>query len=169
MAKVPQVPLWSNPAIMLFHGTTKNWVTSILGGVNVGRALATADFGRGFYTTTKEAQAWRWARLKAARFNLNPAVVRFTVDRDDLAKLAFMAFVRKDSSATDFWNFVRHCRLGGPNHSRPGQQQFYDVVVGPVVKQWGRRKIAFKDYDQVSFHTPRAATLLNNSSPKELP
>ena len=119
MAKAPQVPLWSNPAIVLFHGTTKNCVTSIVAGVNVvlGRGN---DFGPGFYTTTNEAQAWRWARLKAAQVNQHPAVIRFTVDRDSLANLAFLAFVRKESSATDFWNFVRHCRLGGPNHCRFG-------------------------------------------------
>lgn len=167
MAKAAVFPIWTNPAIVLFHGTTQNHVAAIIAGVNVGVGRNACDFGQGFYTTTSLIQARRWAKLLAARNGQQPAVIRFSVDRNALAALEFMAFVRKDRHASDFWSLVRHCRLGH-GHSRAGGAN-YDVVIGPVAKQWRFQQVAFRDYDQLSFHTNAAANLLNKSNPAVIP
>lgn len=167
MAKIPAAPIWNNPAIVLFHGTTQNHVASIQAGVNVAAGKPSCDFGRGFYTTTSVQQARRWARSMGVRHNQLPAVIRFAVDRDALAALNFLAFVRKDIHALDFWNLVRHCRLGYAH--RPVNPTMYDVVVGPVAMRWKGALVAFRDYDQFSFHTNAAAALLDLSNPGVVP
>lgn len=43
---------WTNQDIDLFHGTLEVHVPAIMAGINVSAGKATADFGRGFYTTT---------------------------------------------------------------------------------------------------------------------
>jgi hypothetical protein len=46
------------------------------------------DFGRGFYTTTVERQAYAWAwQLSQRALGTLPAVIRFDVNRDRLAAL----------------------------------------------------------------------------------
>ena len=63
------------------------------------------DFGRGFYTTTviQQARAWAWQRcfdhnadLAPGASPATPEVVVFRVDREALAKLDFLVFVRGD-------------------------------------------------------------------------
>jgi hypothetical protein len=43
------------------------------------------------------------------------------------------------------------------------------VVIGPVAGKWLKRKLKHPDYDQASFHTPRALRVLNTSGFKEVP
>jgi hypothetical protein len=45
---------------------------------------------------------------------------------------------------------------------------WYDVVIGPVAASW-RTRLTIYDADQISFHTPGAAALLNASNPRILP
>ncbi len=120
------------------------------------------DFGQGFYTTTSEHQARQWANQRCRRI-LAPrgsgptaTVLRFAIDRDALADLHHLAFVRETA---DFWNLVHDCRLGFPPHQRTGsRQRAYDVVYGPV-SLW-QQTLVIADCDQISFHTARALALL---------
>lgn len=130
-----------------------------------------ADFGRGIYTTTFEEQAEAWSLLAADRFagkhmlesKPAPAVLKFEVDRDKLAELSILFFVRPTA---DYWDLVSHCRNSPPGHARMGGQMYYDVVAGPISKGFAQ-KIIWSDYDQISFHTDAACTLLYNSISRE--
>ena len=164
---IPSPPDWTNQPLILYHGTVDRHVPSILNGVNVRQGRAHTDFGHGFYTTTLERQARTWAsQASRHRRSTRPAVIRFDVDRDALADLECLWFVRGNFDVDDFWSLVFHCR-GGNNHARATNQGWYDVVIGPVVASWTQRMI-FSDVDQISFHTSRAANLLNNSNPRRI-
>jgi hypothetical protein len=163
----PPPPVWANQDIALYHGTLDIYVASIRGGITVGLGRPHTDFGQGFYTTTVEVQARSWAwqmqlRNQLAHPGCRAAVVRFDVPRDDLAMLETMGFVRGAFNADDFWSLVCHCRTGMAAHGRLAPPGWYDGVIGPVAASW-RRRIAFADMDQISFHSPRAAAVLNAS------
>jgi hypothetical protein len=164
-------PPWTNQTLLLYHGTIQRNITSVLATINVDRARSTTDFGRGFYTTTIERQArsWAWELSKRTRGAGHlPAVIRFDVNRDDLAQLECLWFARGNVDAEDFWSLVFHCRSGRPGHARATNGGWYDVVIGPVAASW-RQRLAVFDADQVSFHTARAARLLDRSNPREVP
>jgi len=98
-----------------------------------------------------------------------PAVVQFTVDRNKLAELDTVWFVRGSFDADDFWSLVHHCRHAGGDHRRGLMRRkqpvkWYDVVVGPVAASW-RQRLAISDADQASFHSAAATGLLNASNP----
>jgi hypothetical protein len=115
-----------------------------------------------------QARSWAW-QLSVLRPGSAPAVVRFEVSRDSLAKLDTLWFVRGDVGADDYWSLIWHCRLAvGLAHGRKRRTAWYDVVVGPVAQAWRRRQ-AFVDYDQACFHTRKGARLLDASSPREVP
>lgn len=136
----------------------------IADGVDVSLGQTSTDFGPGFYTTTLERQAQNWAyQLAQARPGETAAVVAVDVDRDGLAWLDTLAFVRGDFYAEDYWSFVVHCRSGAGDHRRVGQpEELFDLVVGPVTSFW-RQRVAMDGADQVSFHTAAAETVLNSS------
>ena len=162
----PPPPVWTNQRLTLYHGTLDIYVKSILKGVNVNRGKLNTDFGRGFYTTTLLRQAESWARqLSQQHSGTKPAVIGFDVDRDHLAARESLWFVRGSFNADDFWSLVFHCRKGRKKHARKTNQGWYDVVIGPVAAFW-RQRLIIGDVDQVSFHTNRAAKLLDNSNPK---
>jgi hypothetical protein len=156
---------WVNQNLVLYHGSTEADVPSILAGVDVKRGRMATDFGQGFYTTTVESQAYSRGRQVARLFGGRPAVIRFEVDRDALAELEILCFVRGSPDAHDFWSFVSHCRDGG-HHSRQAGD-WYDVVIGPVAKNWDDREL-MPDADQISFHTTRAAAVLDAASPRRI-
>src|SRR5438046_2187451 len=159
---------WTNQVLTLYHGTVDADVQSILREVKAHLGRAHTDFGQGFYTTTIERQARSWAwQLSRRRSGTRPAVIRFDVDRENLAQLECLWFVRGSVEADDFWSLVHHCRTGGIAHNRIASQGWYDVVSGPVAASW-RRRITILDADQVSFHTVRAVQALDASNPREI-
>lgn len=159
-------PDWENQHITLYHGTLNNYVASILGEVILDCSKRHNEFGRGFYTTTVLKQARAWAISSAQRKGGSPAVVAFTLSRDDLAKLDSLWFVTGHNDSDDFWSFVYHCRNGCSDHGRKINEGWYDVVVGPVTV-WPRR-VLYPDYDQVSFHTSLAIDMLNSCKKAEV-
>jgi Protein of unknown function (DUF3990) len=169
MAKVPS---WTNSDIKLYHGTTGTSAVSILAGITTGSGRSRTDFGQGFYTTTSEQQARDWANKQAATYNTrNPtllpetaAVVEFIIERDALAALESIWFVRGDAGADDYWNLIQHFRIGssvGKDHQRTAPNNWYDIAIGPLAASWTPTRRALKDTDQISFHTHRAVALLN--------
>lgn len=60
--------------------------------------------------------------------------------------------------ATDFGLGYRIRKLGVSNR---GGNHWYDIVVGPVARRFQKR-LAWGQYDQISFHTHKAARLLDN-------
>jgi len=160
---------WTNQDLTLYHGTLDIYVSSILSSVDVTKGRAHTDFGKGFYTTTveRQARAWAWQLSQRSRGTL-PAVIRFDVNRDSVAALQCLGFVRGSFDADDFWSLIFHCRTGRSKHSRGTNQGWYDVVIGPVAASW-RQRLTIYDADQISFHTDPAANLLNNSNPRRIP
>lgn len=157
---------WTNQDLVVYHGTLDSHATAIRKkGVNVALGRMRSDFGRGFYTTTIEAQARKWAQLMVQRSVVTPApvaaVIRFELARDQLAALDSLWFVRGTTTASDYWDLIGYCRTGGAAHARALNNGWYDAVVGPLARaRWSRRRI-YPGSDQISFHTPRAARLLN--------
>ena len=157
------VPPWSNQNLSLHHGTDLPSARNILEkGVDVQQGKFYRDFGQGFYCTTLVTQAREWSIIKAQRLKGVPAVVQFSLPREELSKVSSLVFVLGNPSAFDFWNFVQFCRAGGQAHARhfSGLAQPYDVVYGPVAQNWESLKQK-PDADQISFHTTAAQRLLN--------
>lgn len=132
---------WTNQAMELYHGTVESNVPLILAGIDVQQGRGRADFGLGFYTTTRIDQAWLLAQSRAElRSGSTPALLCFDVSRDALADLRCLWFIRGDAGANDFWNFVSHCRQGGTYAAG----SWYDVVAGPVALERNTRTRASK-------------------------
>lgn len=66
---------WNNPDITLYHGTTAPSADSILDRIVASELKDSADFGRGFYTTTNLVQAQSFASRRARRRPKHAAVV----------------------------------------------------------------------------------------------
>ena len=117
-------PPWTNKRLMVFHGTIQEHADAIVGGgVNVRICQPEADFGRGFYTTTDRQQADNWANKLSEATGSLPAVVELELDRDELAGLEMLSFVRGDRHADDFWSLVVHCRTGSSGHARRAKRR----------------------------------------------
>lgn len=160
---------WSNGPVELFHGTDSGSLAAygpLTSGAPLPRPFPISlrlcrpftDFGQGFYTTTSLHQAKEWANARARRATRSPrgsaaiaVVLAFTVDRDWLASLESLMFVRP---IQDYWDFVTACRTGLAPHGRATLSGLYDVVYGPVTI-WPQRLLIL-DCDQISFHTPGA-------------
>ena len=89
-ASIP--PSWTNQSISLYHGTLGQYASSILNKVSITAGNPQSDFGQGFYTTPVEHQAKTWAYHQSYLTGNPPAVIRFDVDRDDLADLDALFF-----------------------------------------------------------------------------
>lgn len=163
-------PVWTNQSVRLYHGTTLAHAGEITAsGVRIEASRFKTDFGRGFYTTTLEHQARTWAWDVRRKRGGRPVVVYADVDREELATLETLTFVRGDFAAEDYWSFVVHCRLAGADHARPlDEKGHYDLVVGPVAASWQQRSL-MAGYDQLSFHTRRAEQVLNRFPWRILP
>lgn len=160
---------WSNGRLSLFHGTNSHvfgttpvLITTIAFNVDLARCRPNTDFGQGFYTTTSPHQATGWAnvgtnywRMRRRVPDARAIVLRFEVDRDQLADLDVLTFVRDTS---DFYDFVAYCRAGEKPHGRLSGQGCYDVVFGPVTV--GLQKQVIQNSDQISFHTEQATSCL---------
>ena len=171
-------PAWTAPHsryITFYHGCTAYDQANIeTGGIDLSYCRVDTDFGRGFYTTTVKYQAeqWAWKRLYSPGTisdpTNRPVVLKFRVERRQLAKLTQLSFVLAGPTKDDFWSFVQHCRQSsikkihdhrGPV-AQPDGTKWYDVACGPVAAFW-LQKFALQDADQISFHTDQAIKLLN--------
>lgn len=194
-------PLWQpdrSEYVILWHGCTE------LDKINIEKyridpacGRVDADFGRGFYTTTREQQARHWAWKRFEEWKANPAnagksnrpvILRFRTPRYGLQgrgrgldELNSLNFVLGNYDNEDYWSLVQHCRqsvpanplLGRPavvNDHRRSPDGWYDLVGGPVAAFW-KQRAALQDADQLSFHTDAAVTILNDliQSSRQLP
>jgi hypothetical protein len=119
---------------------------------------AASGLRQGLLHTTIQVQAELRAREWAKQLGDVPAVIAFTVERNSLAQLECLFFVRSSSAAADFWSFVQNCRNMG-RHDRK-HAILYDLVAGPVTGDWKKQSV-MPDGDQVSFHTDPAVAVLN--------
>ena len=81
------------------------------------------DFGRGFYLTSFEDQAVRWARRKAMRSHGEPVLNVYDCDVQRLEGFAVKTF---KAYGREWLDFVCACRKASDvSHD-------YDIVIGPV-------------------------------------
>src|SRR5687767_7918377 len=104
-------PIWENQDLVLYHGTLKRFAEAIIqNGIDLSKSQAKRDFGLGFYTTTilYQAEDWAWQALhgKNALADDVPAVLRYQVQRESLAKLESLWFIDAQRSNEDFWSFI---------------------------------------------------------------
>jgi hypothetical protein len=162
MQPVRPPPVWANPDLVLYHGTSHSAARNIVqAGVDLAYGKAYTDFGPGFYTTTlyNQAASWAWSLSQTLVPYDPPVVLELVLRRDDLARLDGLWFVRGDADADDLWSLIFHCRAGNRDHARlPGG--YYDVVAGPIAAAWQQRRMV-PNGDQISFHTGAAVALLN--------
>lgn len=149
----------------LYHGST---VTVKRPNIQKGRKAT--DFGKGFYTTTNFEQAKKWALLKRNREQGNKAVVSVYEIPDNILDGDFT--VRHFAGATKEWlDFV-------VNNRRGKSTEEYELVMGPVaddqlyatIRLYEQEVITadaaiemlktHKLFNQLSFHTERAVSLL---------
>ncbi len=162
--------MWKNQPLKVYHGcddVSANQIVPAGGrhGISLASGSPTTDFGQGFYTTTNVHQAEQWANRRfyigQGRGAKSAAVVEFTIDRDTMADLEHMAFVREDFAPnSDYWQLVAHCRSGN-NHARAGSG-YYDVVYGPVSLY--PQFLVIANADQISFHTEDALKVLTTAA-----
>jgi hypothetical protein len=141
-------------------------------GAGIGAVRDGTEFVPGFYATTSEHQAGQWANHMVRRKSRYAAqgqiavIIRFEVDRDNLAALDTISFVRDDPA---FWDFVSWCRpRGRTSHYRTAQPsrrqpwpEMYELVHAPVTI-WQQR-LVLKDCDQMSFHSYNALQVLGSA------
>lgn len=144
--------------LLLYHGTTDAHVYDVLDDVDETIGNPLKDFGRGFYTTTRSDKAFDWASLQAARSDREPAVIEFSLSREDLIELDCLFFIRGDKHAYDYWHFVQWCRSTGA-HNRLNAE-WYDLVAGPISGD-RKKQTTIPNSDQFSFHTARGVAVLN--------
>jgi hypothetical protein len=151
--------------LLLYHGTTDAHVYDVLDGIDETIGNPLKDFGRGFYTTTRFDKAIDWAALQAARSGREPAIIEFSLSRENLTALDCLFFIRADKHAYDYWHFVQWCRSTG-SHNRLNAK-WYDLVAGPITGDW-KKQTTIPNSDQFSFHTVRGVDVLNSCKKRKI-
>lgn len=103
--------------MILFHGTTE-----IIENPDVRFSKSYLDFGKGFYLTTYQKQAEKWALRKALR-KQKSAIVNVYELADDLGKYNILQFKQENEKWLDF---VCACRRGDHIYKN------YDIIIGAV-------------------------------------
>lgn len=102
----------------LYHGSTV-----AVESPDVTHSRGSLDFGPGFYLTSLESQARRWALRKASFENAPTGIIsEFELDLNE----ADFNVLRFETENADWVEFVCQCRRGEPVHAG------YDVVIGGV-------------------------------------
>ena len=131
----------------------------------------TLDFGMGFYATSYEAQAIRWAmRVAARRGSDSQIVTEYEYDSEVAEKR--LEIIRFDEADGEWFDFV--CL----NRSGDMQTQPYDIVYGPVAdddvygtillyeqgfldKETAIKRFKVRElYNQILFHTEESLKYL---------
>ena len=150
----------------LFHGSNLEVASP-----KIRPNLRALDFGAGFYLTSSEAQAIRWAKTVARRRGTGSAVVNvYTLHAEKLNELRVLQF---NAANGDWLDFVVR------NRKAQALESPYDLVIGPVAndatlpviddyidgvytkEEAVRRLLPQNLTDQYAFLTEKALTLLS--------
>lgn len=101
----------------IYHGTTE-----VIENPDVKHSKRFLDFGKGFYLTTYETQAQKWALRKAMRKNTEAIVNIYELD-ENWESFRVLSFEEENDKWLDF---VCACRKGEALNSD------YDVIIGNV-------------------------------------
>lgn len=103
--------------MIVFHGSNME-----IRSPNVSFSKNYLDFGKGFYVTSYQIQAERWALRKASRYNGEPTVNIYSL-ADELSKFKVLNF---DNENEKWLDFVCACRKGEDINNA------YDIIIGNV-------------------------------------
>lgn len=103
--------------MILFHGTTE-----IIKHPDVAFSKNYLDFGKGFYLTTFQRQAEKWALRKSLRKQTKAVVNNFELS-EDLSQYRILTFEKENEKWLDF---VCACRQGELIYKD------YDIIIGAV-------------------------------------
>lgn len=103
--------------MIVYHGTTET-----IEKPDVNHSKKYLDFGKGFYLTTYEEQAQKWAVRKAMRQKRTPIVNVYELD-ENLEQCRVLSFEEENEKWLDF---VCACRRGEPLNEE------YDIIIGNV-------------------------------------
>jgi hypothetical protein len=101
----------------IFHGSSQ-----IIEKPVTGYSRANLDFGQGFYLTSYQEQAERWARRKALRAS-GSAIINIYELTEDYDEFRLLEFEEDDKEWVDF---VCACRRGQDDYKQ------YDLIIGSV-------------------------------------
>lgn len=105
--------------MILYHGS--NVEVKYPSIIESNRAL---DFGKGFYLTSDEEQAIRWAKAQKLRRKSEKAVVsKFEFDKEGISDISAKIFDGPNSEWLDYISANRKNIYDG---------KLYDIVIGPV-------------------------------------
>ncbi|AJA41349.1 hypothetical protein AXJ14_gp030 [Geobacillus virus E3] len=167
---------------ILYHGSISVYKTSLLKGIDLEKCDERADFGKGFYLTTRKEQAEKWAIKNAISYNKKALlqnkepnavgmVFVYSVDYTILSKLNGIVLENRDK---DWSLFIYHNRIGS-NKGINNIDAKYDFVYGSLAdgkintlaEQLKMGLITFEEFDagirpfsslgdQLSLHTEEA-------------
>ena len=103
--------------MIVYHGSTE-----IIKSPDVAHSKKYLDFGCGFYVTTFENQAKKWAVRKSMRQGKTPVVNVYELS-DNLDDFRVLSFEKENEKWLDF---VCACRKGQPLNKE------YDIIIGNV-------------------------------------
>jgi hypothetical protein len=145
--------------MIVYHGSSE-----VVRQPDILHSYRALDFGKGFYVTTVQEQAERWARRKASMVGGRAIVNQYQMD-DDMTELQVKRF---PDDLSDWIEFVCDCRDGKLGY------QDYDLIIGKVANDkvfrvvdmyhsgiWDKERAlkeirAYPNYDQLAFITQKA-------------
>lgn len=149
--------------MIVYHGSSE-----VVRQPDILHSYRALDFGKGFYVTTVQEQAERWARRKASMVGGRAIVNLYQMD-DDMTELRVKRF---PDDLSDWIEFVCDCRDGKLGY------QDYDLIIGKVANDkvfrvvdmyhsgiWDKERAlkeirVYPNYDQLAFITQKAIDML---------
>jgi len=127
----------------VYHGSYTRIET-----IDLSQAEANKDFGKGFYVTSVQKHAERWAERIAKEHNTIPIVTEFvfyeTAYTDSIYKV-----LRFPQPCREWVEFVKMNR--DPNIPKPAHS--YDIVEGPIANDWVTSQIKLYEKGKISMET----------------
>lgn len=157
----PDVPKLVLPIRILYHATTLDQMDSLLDGIDpryTVRKRKRLDFGVGFYTTTKLSQASDFAFHKKDMRGSIAVYLQFNLPLGFWSNFKGIEFPLMKRAPARWKSFVKGHRF---ENAPPVTDA--DYVCGPVADGYSADNIpnAIPGYDQISFHSDKAAKALN--------
>ena len=122
------------------------------------------DFGRGFYTTTYQQQAEKWAKRKSIRQD-KPAIVNVYDFKENIEEFKVLTFKNEDEKWLDF---VCGCRRGEPIYEKYDINDLDDLMgyeTGDTVRPGLAKSLGVsrKNLDEI-LNEPKFTELLGKSA-----
>ena len=108
--------------IRLYHGSTVN-----IEQIDLEKSRPNKDFGRGFYLSDDEQQAWRMGEFKALTDGGEPVMNTYLFNEEELTSgnLRTLSFSAYTKEWAEFIFLNRNNKSNAPAHN-------YDIVYGPI-------------------------------------